>query len=207
MTARPASGVPAAERPVQDGSVPGDPFALLRDWLPANGDPDRPLCTLATVDDDGRPDARTVLVSAVRPDGVAIHTDATSRKVRQLDRTPFAAVVMRWPEVARQVVLRGGAQRASAAEDALAYAERSRYLRLLAHLNSADLAVRDRAERERAFAAFDAAWPDPQQPPSWVGYAIVADEITFWEGAERGPSRRARYSRAAAGWAVEFLPG
>ena len=81
-------------RPVQDGSWPADPFLLLREWAPENDDPDRPLATVATVDTEGMPDARTVLLTAVLDDGVTFHTDARSRKAEQLRARPVAAVVV-----------------------------------------------------------------------------------------------------------------
>ncbi|WP_156758817.1 pyridoxine/pyridoxamine 5'-phosphate oxidase [Microbacterium karelineae] len=209
VTSVEAGNVPPAEldRPVQDGRAPAEPAALLRAWMPADDDPDRPLATLATVDDDGVPDARTVLVSAIDDTSVAIHTDADSRKARQMRARPVAALVVRWPDTARQIVLRGPVRRDTADGERAAFARRSRYLQLLASINSDDMAVRARAEREAALARFDAAHADPPMPPTWAGFRLLPDEIAFWEGAERGPSRRVRYTRDGAGWSREYVAG
>lgn len=195
------------ERPVQDGSAPADPAALLLSWLPADDAPERPLATLATVDEDGVPDARTVLVSAVDGVSVAIHTDVGSRKAQQLRARPVAALVVRWPEDARQVVLRGSVRRDTAAGERAAFDRRSRYLQLLALLNTDQLANRPRVEREDAFARADLAHDEPAMPASWAGFWLLPDEIAFWEGAEGGPSRRVRYTRGDAGWTRTYVAG
>ncbi|NHI17901.1 pyridoxine/pyridoxamine 5'-phosphate oxidase [Microbacterium excoecariae] len=195
------------DRPVQDGRVPADPADLLAAWLPGDDDPERPLCTLATVDEEGVPDARTVLVSGRREAGITFHTEGSSRKAQQLAAHPVAALVVRWPELARQVVLRGRVERTDPADEALAFARRSRYLQLLAGINTDALAAEDRATRERVYARIDAETPDPPQPDSWTGYALVPHEVTFWEGSDAAPSRRARYTRAGDGWSASFLAG
>lgn len=209
----PSTGAPGnvppklLERPVQDGTVPDEPFTLLGEWLPSNDDPERPLCTLATVDEAGLPDARTVLLSAFHGDRVTVHTEASTRKMAQLRAHPFAAIVLRWPELARQAVLRGAVVDSGEQEAAEAFARRSRYLQLLASLNTPEMARRPRAEREEAFVAFDAAHAEPPQPDGWAGLALLPREFAFWEGSGMGPSRRVRYRRADAGWEREFLPG
>ncbi|OMQ13904.1 hypothetical protein A7K94_0220370 [Modestobacter sp. VKM Ac-2676] len=71
-----------------DGEPPADPFALARQWLPADDEPDRPRVTLSTIGEDGYPDARTVLLSAFDATGFAFHTAATSRKVAELAAAP-----------------------------------------------------------------------------------------------------------------------
>ncbi|MFI2364121.1 pyridoxal 5'-phosphate synthase [Promicromonospora sp. NPDC019610] len=195
------------ERYVQDGPLPDDPFVLLRLWAPEDDEPNGPLATLATVDADGLPDARTVLLTGVGPDAVAFHTDARSRKVRQLRAHPRAALVVRWDEQARQVVLRGTVSATSAEESRTAYARQSRYLQLLAWLNTPELARLARSERERRWAAFDASHPVLDPPPDWAGYAVEPVDVLFWEGSDDGPSRRVRYRRLAHGWTSEALPG
>ncbi|MBL0887969.1 pyridoxine/pyridoxamine 5'-phosphate oxidase [Myceligenerans indicum] len=201
--------VPAARtrRPVLDGHAPADPFALLRDWAPANDDPDRPCATLATVDEAGLPDARTVLLSSVTRDTVTFHSATDSRKSAQLLAHPRAALVVRWDAEARQVVLRGPVSQSSARERRIAFARRSRYLQVLAWLNTPELAGLDRPERERRWAAFDQGHPDLEPPPNWVGYALRPADILFWEGSADGPSRRVRYRRPAGVWEMEALAG
>ncbi|GAA3658226.1 pyridoxine/pyridoxamine 5'-phosphate oxidase [Microbacterium marinilacus] len=194
-------------RPVQDGSWPADPFLLLREWAPENGDPDRPLATVATVDTEGMPDARTVLLTAVLDDGVTFHTDARSRKAEQLRVRPVAAFVVRWPESARQVVLRGRVEESSAEEQRIAYERRARYLQLLAWVNTAGFARLPRAERERRWGDADADGPSGEPPAAWTGFHLRPSELMFWEGSAVTASRRVAYRRVGDRWATEALPG
>jgi pyridoxamine 5'-phosphate oxidase len=205
----PTDATPARQhlRLVQDGTCPSDPFVLLRLWAPADDDPERPLATLATVDDDGLPDARTVVLTSVGDEVVRFHTDARSRKADQLRTHPHAALVLRWDERARQVVLRGPASEISTEACRAAFARQSRYLQLLAWLNTPELATLPRPERERRWAAFDASHPVLDPPPTWAGFAVRPLDALFWEGSEDGPSRRVRYRRTADGWTQEVLPG
>ncbi|MFI6423740.1 pyridoxal 5'-phosphate synthase [Promicromonospora sp. NPDC050880] len=196
------------DRLVQDdGPFPPDPFTLLRTWTPPDDDPARPAATLATVDDAGLPDARTVLLSTVGSDAVTFHTDSRSRKAEQLRARPRAALVVRWEKQARQVVLRGTTAETSAEEQATAFGRLPRYLQLLAWLNTAETAALGRLQRERRWAAFDAEHPVLDPPPTWVGYALRPVDVLFWEGSEHGPSRRVRYRLTPNGWAREPLPG
>jgi pyridoxamine 5'-phosphate oxidase len=195
------------ERPVLDGRAPADPFELLRDWAPADDDPDRPLVTLATVDDEGLPDARTVQLTSVGHGSVTFHTDSGSRKVGQLRAHPRAALVVRWDDQARQVVLRGPVSTTSASDRRIAFARQPRYLQLLAWLNTPELARLPRPERERRWAAFDEDHPVLDPPPTWIGYALRPVDLLFWEGSEEGPSRRLRYRLSSGTWTRQALPG
>jgi pyridoxamine 5'-phosphate oxidase len=130
-----------------DGTPPGDPLELARQWLPADTDPDRPRATLATTGLDGCPDARTVLLSAFDDTGFAFHTSATSRKVAELAAVPRAAMVLLWPEAARQLVVRGDVVPDAPGPAAAAWAARTAYLRQLAWLNTDELAALPVAER------------------------------------------------------------
>ena len=195
------------QRPIQENRLPPDPLTLLRMWLPSDDDPARPAATLATVDRDGMPNARTVLLSSSGGGRPAFHTDATSVKVQELNNEPMAALVLLWSELGRQIVLRGHVVRTSAEVDLLAYARRSRYLQLLAWLNTPEAAHSTRAEREHLWAEFDERHQVLSAPETWVGYELVPTSIAFWEGSALAPGRRARYTRSTGGWRVEILPG
>ncbi|MGH1563920.1 pyridoxamine 5'-phosphate oxidase family protein [Mumia sp. DW29H23] len=95
-----------------------DPLALLADWLdrPAGSPP--LLTTLATVDDDGAPDARTVMLNAFDGVRLSFHSDTRASKVTQLATDPRAALVVVWPEDARQLVAHGDVVRADDADEA-----------------------------------------------------------------------------------------
>ena len=187
--------------------VPDEVWALLQEWLPANEDPARPVMTLATVDPSGAPDARTLLLSEYDRDGFYLHTDASSRKVAQLDARPGAALVLRWPDAMRQLVVRGVAERADRAETDRAYARRSPYLQQLAWVNTATVAQLPPDERRSAWADFAAIHPALEPPVTWVGFLIRPTSLTFWTGDLDSVSHRREFALTPSGWSSSELPG
>ena len=186
----------------------GEVWRLLQEWLPTDDDPDRPQMTLSTVTPDGRPDARTVLLTAFDRDGFAFHTDARSRKAAQLAANPAVALTLLWPGFTRQLVVAGDAEPASPQQLAAAYRGRSPYLQQLAWLNTAEFARLPHEERVARWAAWAAAHPDGAgQPPTWAGYVVRPVRVTFWEGDPLAASRRTEFTPGPQGWLVSVLPG
>lgn len=204
-TTTPVDGSAAGS--IQDGPLPADPLLLLRAWLPDDDDPARPVATLATVDSAGLPDARAVLLSSARDGVLTFHTDGRSRKAAQLRAHPAAALVLAWPERARQLVVRGSVVASSGAEERRAYARRSRYLQLLAWLNSDALAQQERATREAEWERFDRAHDELTPPETWAGFVLQPTELLLWEGSVAGPSRRAHYRLQLGTWRLEVRAG
>jgi pyridoxamine 5'-phosphate oxidase len=191
-----------------------DPLDLLDLWLApasgAGGDVDSmttPLMALATLDADGFPRVRHVLLSAYDRGRLHFHTDARSDKAAQLAAHPKAGATIVWPDVPRQLSLSGSVALESEAERALGFSRRTRYLQLLAWVNDAELAQLSAAERTRAWTAYDLAHPTLVPPPTWTGYVLVPEHITFWRGGPEGPSQRVACRRRADGWSVQRLPG
>ncbi|THG30944.1 pyridoxamine 5'-phosphate oxidase family protein [Naasia lichenicola] len=199
----------AAGAAPHSANVSGDALALLSEWLPSNSDPARPQIQLATVDADGRPDVRTVLLSEWSTEGFYFHTDSRSRKVADLRANPAVAIEVLWPGFSRQLVIRGFAEQASNEEEADAYARRSPYLKQLAWQNTAELAARPVAERESTWTSFasdnDIARIDA--PPTWIGFLVRPDRLTFWESNPTAPSHRVEYALESGDWTEHHLPG
>jgi pyridoxamine 5'-phosphate oxidase len=184
------------------------PSGLLRAWLPANTDPQRPTMTLASVDAEGYPDARTVLLSEVDDDGIHFQTDSRSRKVAQLAADPRACATVLLDDPPRQLVLRGEVSALDPPTLLRAYRRRSRYLQVLAWLDTAELAREPVGVRREAWRKFEERHPgelDP--PPTWVGYRLRAERLSFWIADDKGPSVRLEFERAGEGWSRRWLPG
>lgn len=195
---------------LEAADLPATPDSILAAWLPSNSDPVRPLMTLATIDVDGTPDARSVLLSEFGTEGFWCHTDRRSRKTEQLAANPVAALVLAWPERRRQIVVRGVVELADAEEASRAYRARSRYLQQLAWQNTDGLAALPYPERVAAWAEFSAAHPDGfDEPATWVGYLVRPLRISFWAGSPEAPARRAEYARESpeSAWAVSVHAG
>jgi pyridoxamine 5'-phosphate oxidase len=192
-----------------------DPLELLDRWLePVNRTgaestdmTTTPLMALATLDGDGYPRVRHVLLSAYDRGGLHFHTDQRSAKAVELAAHPRAGATIVWPEVGRQLSISGPISRESEAEAALAFARRTRYLQLLAWVNDAELAQRPEAERTQIWGAFAAEHPSLEPPPTWTGYVLMPEQITFWRGVADGPSQRVACRRSDATWSIERLPG
>ncbi|MGD8167690.1 pyridoxine/pyridoxamine 5'-phosphate oxidase [Herbiconiux sp. P16] len=184
--------------------------ALLAAWLPANDDPARPLMTLSTGTSSGYPDARTVLLSEYDERGFFFHTDSRSRKVADVTGDPRVALTLVWP--GRQLVAQGDVSRADDAEELWAYRHRSRYLQLLAWLNTPEFAALPLDVRLARWAEFDAAHPEGSldPPPTWAGFVVRPVRLTFWEGRPDTASRRTEFRRTPASpvsWRRALLPG
>ncbi|KTR94606.1 pyridoxine 5'-phosphate oxidase [Microbacterium testaceum] len=184
-----------------------DPLALMVQWLPAHDSVLRPLAALSTIGLDGIPSLRHVLVSDRDAAGVTFHTDEASAKVAEITANPVAAMAVAWPELGRQLVVRGIVERVTAAEAAKVYAERSRYLQLLAWLNTRENAHLDADARHHLWAEFDAAHPTLDPPARWTGFRLRPLTLTFWRGDPIGQSTRQHYTLADGRWSGQILAG
>jgi pyridoxamine 5'-phosphate oxidase len=158
---------------------------------------------LSTVDPDGRPSARYVLLKGVDDRGFVFYTNMESRKARALDAHPHAALTFYWPP-ATQVRIEGGVERVSDAEADAYFATRPRGSQIgaWASLPSAPLASRAVLDERTA----GEARPRPAcTRPFWSGYRVVATSIEFWT---RDPVRlheRVMFQRGAGGWTRSLL--
>lgn len=192
-----------------------DPLDLLDLWLGpvganASDSTDMtttPLMALATVGADGGPRVRHVLLSSYDRGRLHFHSDTRSAKAAELAAESRVAATIVWPEIPRQLTVQGTVVAEDGDEAARAFAQRSRYLQLLAWVNDHALAQCSAQERAAAWAAYDEAHAELVPPPTWSGYVIVAERITFWRGCSDGPSQRIVCQREPSGWHVERLPG
>jgi pyridoxamine 5'-phosphate oxidase len=192
------------QHPDLTGDAPVDPLGLMLDWLPPNNAADRPVMGLSTIDADGNPDCRTVLLSSADRTGLAFHTSSDARKVSQLQAFPHAALLLLLPESGRQLVVSGPVVPESAVNAAAAYAARSPYLQKLAWTNTPQLAQLPVAQRR---AQWRASTPPAVPPPTWAGFVLTPDRLSFWTADPDGPSNRCEYRRNPTGWQVRYLPG
>lgn len=191
---------------VQGDTPADDPAALAASWLP--GPDQEPMrMILSTIDADGFPRSRTLLLSEFDGERFYFHTDARSHKVADLTADPRVALTVLWPDFSRQLVVQGTALPASEAELADAFRRRSPYLKQLAWLNTFEYARLPLADREAAWAEFRDANAEPAQPADWVGYGVLPHRLLFWVANPAAASRRAEYVRTASGWERRHLPG
>jgi pyridoxamine 5'-phosphate oxidase len=188
------------------------PLRQLERWVAdaVAADIDEPnAMTLATVDAEGRPDARVVLLRGIRAEDVVWFTDRSSTKGAQLAATPHAALVLHWQPLERQVRLRGPVVALDDAASDAYFASRPRGSRLSAWASRQSRPVASRAAYEAVVAEVEARFDgveDVPRPPDWGGYALTPVEVEFWQGRRSRRHDRLRMRPdGAGGWAVERL--
>jgi pyridoxamine 5'-phosphate oxidase len=187
-----------------------DPFAIAKDWLrtaEASEVNDPNAMALATVDADGLPNVRMVLLKDIEPDAFVFYTNYGSAKAREIEFGGKAAFVLHWKSLRRQIRVRGQVSRESGARADDYFASRSLQSRLgaIASRQSQPLASRAAllAEVARVTAREGVR---PRRPDFWGGYRIRPDEIEFWaDGAFRLHDRFRWTRNGDAGWSVERL--
>jgi pyridoxamine 5'-phosphate oxidase len=162
-----------------------DPFALLAAWLDeaTQSEPVDPnAMVVATVDSDGLPNARMVLLKGFDQRGLVFYTNTDSQKGRELDSNSKAALVFYWKSLGRQVRLRGDAERVEASEADEYFATRPRLAQIGAWASKQSSRLESRHAFEKAVALYTAKFNIGviPRPPNWTGYRIVPFIIEFW---------------------------
>jgi pyridoxamine 5'-phosphate oxidase len=163
--------------------------------------------TLATVDADGRPSARTVLLKGLDARGFLFFTNYESRKGRELAGNPQAALVFYWKELERQVCVAGRVEKLPATESEAYFKSRPRGSRVGAWASQQSAPIPNRAFLEQRWQEIEARFPaDVPLPRFWGGYVLRPERIEFWQGRPSRLHDRFSFLRAADGaWQVERL--
>lgn len=176
------------------GLAPADcdasPLVQLQHWLQAAiaaGVNEPTAMNLATVDSDGRPNARIVLLKGLEQGQLNFYTNYLSRKGECLAHNPWAAMTLFWPELERQVRIEGRIERLPAAESDAYFASRPYNSRIGAWASAQSSALDDPALLTARVAALQAQYPQQvPRPPHWGGYGLSPERVEFWQGR---PSR------------------
>src|SRR5262245_3356939 len=163
-----------------------EPLGLFAAWFEeaSRGEPSDPTAmALATVDADGFPNVRMVLLKGYDARGFVFYTNTSSPKGRELDTVAKAAAVFHWKSLKRQVRLRGTVERVSEAEADAYFATRQKGSQIGAWASRQSMPLEDRFALEKAVALYTARYAlgAVPRPPEWSGYRIAPLAMEFWQ--------------------------
>jgi pyridoxamine 5'-phosphate oxidase len=187
-----------------------DPLDRAREWLAdavAAGVPEADGAALATASPEGRPSVRFVLMRGIDEQGARFYTNYGSRKARELDANPRAALALWWPALQRQLRLDGQVERLTAEESDSYFASRGRGSRLGAWASRQGAVIEGREALEARAAELGERFPgEVPRPEWWGGYRLRPETIEFWEGRPNRLHDRAHFVREpGGGWRSERL--
>ena len=169
-----------------DFTAAEEPFALFAAWLKnaSGSEPRDPTAmTLATVDADGSPNARMVLLKGADERGFVFYTNIDSTKGQELDARPMAALVFHWKSLNRQVRVRGTVEHVTAEEADAYFATRPKQAQIGAWASKQSKPLESRLAFEKTVAMYAAKYAlrDVPRPPNWSGYRIEPRAMEFWQ--------------------------
>jgi pyridoxamine 5'-phosphate oxidase len=196
--------------PLDLRDLAADPFEQFGRWydLASTEIPLAEAMTLATVDPDGAPDARMVLLKGHGPDGFRFHTNYESAKADEIATDPRGALILYWREHDRQVRVRGALERLSPADSDAYFASRSRESRLGAWASPQSRPLSDRADLDHRLGEIRTRFADVAdvpRPDHWGGFILRPQRIEFWQGQGARLHDRFLYSRAGDAWRIQRL--
>lgn len=163
--------------------------------------------SLATVDADGKPSVRTVLLKAFDTRGFVFYTNKLSRKGRQIEQTRRAALCFFWQPLMRQVLVEGQVEDVAEAEADAYWVTRPRISQIGAWASLQSSVLPGRTELEQRYSDYEKRYADVSvpRPPHWSGYRVVPELIEFWSSRPGRLHERERFFLADGIWRNSLL--
>lgn len=189
-----------------------EPYGLLEAWLKeanAHEPNDSTAMSLATVDADGLPDVRIVLLRGLSPEGgFQFYTNYDSAKGMQLAAHPKAALCFHWKSLRRQVRVRGAIEKTTAEQSDAYFRQRAPQSRIAAIASDQSRPLDDRDTFNQRVAEISSIYGDDDdipRPEHWGGYRLIPSEIEFWQDQAFRMHDRLKLVRKGKGWTSSRL--
>jgi pyridoxamine 5'-phosphate oxidase len=187
-----------------------DPLTQFRTWFDGaagSGLAEPNAFVLATVDEDGTPSARALLMKGLEGDGLVFYTGLESRKSRAMRSNGRAAATFVWIPLHRQVRFEGSVIEVEPTVADEYFASRPRGAQIAAHASRQSEPVDSRDELDARFRRLVAAFGDSEipRPTYWGGWKLVPDNVEFWQGQPNRFHDRVVYSRSGTRWVKQRL--
>lgn len=198
------------DRPLDEQSLPPDPMTALARWYEDASEAqltEPNAMIICTVDPDGQPSARTVLMKYLDTSGPVFFTNYESRKATEIAGNPKVAALFLWTELERQIQIRGRAEKIGHAESLRYFLRRPRESQVGAWVSRQSSVISSRSVLEAKFEQMKQKFRDGEVPlPSfWGGYRVVPTEVEVWQGRAHRLHDRFVYRRERDGWSVARL--
>lgn len=193
-----------------DDMIVDDPHRLFDEWMAeaeASEPNDANAMTVATVDAEGRPSARILLLKGHDPEGFVFYTNLESRKGREIKANSAVSLLFHWKTLRRQVRIEGPVSPVSAADADAYFASRARMSRIGAWASEQSQPLESRAALEARVNEMELRFDgqEPPRPVNWSGFRLAPQRIEFWRDGAFRLHDRIIYQPDSAGWTTTRL--
>lgn len=189
--------------------VKADPIEQFQDWMQDaydDGDILEPnAMTVCTVNKDGQPSARILLLRQINEDGFEFYTNYKSQKGLELEENPQAALCFFWEKLERQVRIEGNIEKTSAQKSDQYFNSRPLESRISAIVSQQSKEINNRAELEQKVQDFKTQNSKVSRPKNWGGYLLRPNKIEFWQGRPNRLHDRISYILNEESWVIKRL--